>query len=126
MNFNEILNQIQHPEEVTDQFAPEDIQTNQVSGILASFPVLFWVPLLIAGDSPYAKFCANQGLIYFVTNLVLGAVGGFLGWFPLIGWLIRLLASLISLACFVLLLVSACQRKARKIPVLGNLFQAFN
>ena len=133
MNLDEIINQVTHPEDVTDQFYPEDVQMNQVSGILASIPVLFWVPLLIAGQSPYAKFCANQGLTLLVLDAVFGFAGGILGGvlgiIPLIGWLlkwiVRLVCSIAVGSSFLLLLVSACQGKARKIPLVGDMIHAF-
>ena len=61
MNLEQMMNQITHPEDVTGSFSPDDMKSNQISGILASFPVLFWLPLLIAKDSPYGKFCAIKG-----------------------------------------------------------------
>jgi len=133
MNLDEIINQVTHPEDVTDQFYPEDIQSNQISGILASFPVLFWVPLVLAGQSPYAKFCANQGLTLLALDAVLSAVGGVLGGVlsiipllrGLLSWVVSLLVFAISTGCFLLLLISACQHKARKIPLVGNMIQAF-
>lgn len=125
MNFDEIINQITHPEEVTDQFYPEDISSNQASGVLASFPALFWLPLVIAKDSPYAKFCANQGLTLFALEAVAGIVTAVLGWIPLIGWIVSLVCSLATLGVFLLLLISACQKKARKIPLIGDMIQAF-
>lgn len=125
MNFDEIINQITHPEDVTDQFYPEDMNANQASGVLASFPMLFWIPLVIAKDSPYGKFCANQGLTLFALDAVAGIMTAVLGWIPLIGWIVSLVTGLTTLAVFVFLLVSACQGKARKIPLIGNLIQAF-
>ena len=125
MKFDEIMNQIAHPEEVTDQFYPEDMRTNQTSGILGSFPMLFWIPLVLAKDSPYAKFCANQGLNLFALEVVAGLVTSVLGWVPIVGWLISLVVDIATLGAFLLLLISACQGKARKIPLIGDMIQAF-
>ena len=133
MNLDEIINKITHPEDVTDQFYPEDMQTNQASGVLASFPVLFWIPLVIAGQSPYAKFCVNQGLTLLALDAVLGVVssvvGGILGIIPLVGgllkWILSLAVFAVSMGCFLLLIISACQGRARKIPLVGDMIQAF-
>lgn len=133
MDLKNLQEQFQNPEDVTDWFAPEDIQNNKVSAVFACFPILFWLPLVIAQNSPYAKFCANQGLIYFTMDMVLSAavslLGAVLGFIPLIGGLISVLlglaSSLAMLACFVFLLINAVQGKAKKIPVIGNLFTAF-
>ena len=133
MNLDEMINQITHPEDVTDEFYPDDIKNNQLAGVLASFPVLFWVPFIIAGESPYAKFCANQGLTLLVLNAVLGFAGGILGnvlgILPLIGWLLKwivgVVCSIASGSSFLLLLISACQGRPRKIPFIGSTIQAF-
>ena len=133
MNADEIISRITHPEDVTDQFFPEDVQSNQISGILASFPMLFWIPLVLAGQSPYAKFCANQGLTLLLINAALGfaggIAGGLLGWIPVISWIwtgvISLTVGAVSLGSFLLLLISACQGRARKIPLVGDMLQAF-
>ena len=133
MKIEELMNQISHPEDVTSSFYPDDIKMNQASGIFASFPVLFWLPLVIAKDSPYGKFCANQGLILFVLNLTLNFAAGILRtvWshIPLIGGILSLIISLAVFAAttgaFLLLLISACQGKARKIPLIGNMIEAF-
>ena len=133
MKFDEIMNQIAHPEEVTDQFYPEDMRTNQTSGILGSFPMLFWIPLVLAKDSPYAKFCANQGFILFVLNIAISIatsiVSAIFSHIPLIGgilnWIVSLAVFAVTTGAFLLLLISACQGKARKIPFAGNLFEVF-
>jgi len=133
MNLEELMNQISHPEDVTSTFYPDDIKANQVSGILASFPVLFWLPLVIAKESPYGKFCANQGLTLFVLNIIVSiattAGGKILSYIPLIGgilnWVFDLAAFAVTTGAFLLLLISACQGKARKIPFIGNMIEAF-
>lgn len=132
-NNNDIANQIFHPEDETDYFDPADMQSNKAVAILASFPVLFWLPLVAAQGSAYGKFCANQGLILFAGGIVLNIVdrvlGTVLNFVPfvgdLFGGLLSLVVGLAELGAFLLLLVSACQGKARRIPLVGHLFEAF-
>ena len=133
MNLEEMMKQISHPEDLTSMFYPDDMKTNQIFGILASFPVLFWLPLVAAKESPYGKFCANQGLILFVLGIIVSIVTSILGailpHIPLIGgilnWVVGLAGFAVTTGAFLLLLISACQGKARKIPVVGNMFDAF-
>lgn len=133
MNLEEIMNQISHPEDLTSTFYPDDMKTNQVFGILASFPVLFWLPLVAAKESPYGKFCANQGLILFVLEIIVSIITSILGTvlphIPIIGgilnWVVGLAGFAVVAGSFLLLIISACQGKARKIPVVGNMFEAF-
>lgn len=134
MDFEDLKNQILHPEDETDLFDPTDMATNKANAIFASFPVLFWIPLVACKDSQYGKFCANQGLILFVLGVVLNVVQTILGkilWMiPFIGNLLLtvlgILIAIIEGSCFLLLLISACQGKARRIPLIGRLFEAFN
>lgn len=134
MDFEDLKNQILHPEDETSLFDPTDMATNKATAIFASFPILFWLPLVSCKDSQYGKFCANQGLILFVLGVVLNVAQGILsrilGMIPFIGGiLIAVIGLLIAVAeggSFLLLLISACQGKARRIPLIGRLFEAFN
>lgn len=134
MNFEDLKNQILNPEDETQLFDPIDMQTNKAVGILASIPILFWLPLVACRDSQYGRFCANQGLIFFVMGIVLNviqAIAGKVLWYvPLIGHILPKLlgcvCGILELAVFLLLLISACQGKAKRIPLIGRLFDAFN
>lgn len=134
MNSDDIIQQIFHPEDETNYFDPVDMQTNKTIAILTSIPILFWLPLIACqGWSAYGRFCANQSLLLFVTGIALNVANGILGkvlrFIPLIGGLVASLLSLIVsvtlFAGFVFLVVSACQGKARRIPLIGRLFEAF-
>ena len=70
MNFEDLKNQILNPEDETGSFDPMDMEKNKAVGVLSSIPVLFWLPLVSCKDSPYGKFCANQGLIFFILCTV--------------------------------------------------------
>ncbi len=93
--------------------------------IVACFWVLFFVPLVAAKDSGFAKFYANQGLILFLTTIVLNVAGGILANIPFIGFVLRMILSLASLGLFVFLLVNAANGKAKEMPIVGGLFTAF-
>ena len=69
--FKNLLNTTDH----TDEFSPEDINKNKAVAIVACFWILFFVPLVAAKDSGFAKFYANQGLILFITGIILSVAG---------------------------------------------------
>ncbi|MDE5767986.1 MAG: hypothetical protein K2H29_06865 [Oscillospiraceae bacterium] len=134
MNSDDIIQQIFHPEDETDYFDPVEIQENKAIAVLASIPILFWLPLVACqGWSSYGRFCANQGLILLVVNIALSVVQSILGtvlrFIPGIGGvvagLLGLLVGVAGFAAFLLLLISAFQGKARRIPLIGRLFEAF-
>lgn len=110
-------------------FNTEDVQQNKVFGILAYLGILFLIPLLAAPDSQYAKFHANQGIVLFITELILGACIGImsaiLAFIPILGWI---MAALISAAIGILILVmailgivNACSGEPKKLPIIGGI-----
>ena len=90
--------------------------------------LLFFIPLIANGKSRFCRFCANQGalalIVYLALSLIGGMLSGLLGWIPLIGWLFRLLFSLVRLACIALICFygwNAYQGKAEPLPFIGGI-----
>lgn len=104
----------------------EDVNANKVYGILSYIGFLFIVPLLAAKDSGFAKFHANQGLVAFLTQMIINAASGalctFLGAIHLgaVAAMVVPLVSLVSLAISVLGIINAAQGKAKELPVIGK------
>lgn len=104
----------------------EDVNANKVYGILSYIGFLFIIPLLAAKDSRFAKFHANQGLVAFLTEMIInaasGAVCAFLSAIHLgaVAAMVGPLISLISLAISVIGIVYAAQGKAKELPVIGK------
>ena len=111
------------------EFTPEDIQANKTMAILAYF--IFFLPLLAAKDSRFARYHSNQGLIlliFYVAAAILSSIltAIFVATFSLgILALLSILFTLIYLALAVLGIlgiVNAAQGKAKPMPVIGGLF----
>lgn len=49
-----------------------DVEKNKLYAIIGYISVLCFVPLLAAPQSPFAKFHGKQGLVLFLTAVVLG------------------------------------------------------
>lgn len=134
MDPNDIKDSIMDPEDVTDQFDPQDIASNKVMAVLACIPILFWLPLAAAPNSGFAKHYANQGLIllllWVVIAVVVNILSAILGIIPVLGGIlaaiIGLLCGLVQFAAFLLLFVSALSGKAKVIPIIGNMLHPFN
>lgn len=108
-------------QDYTNQFDPNDIQQNKVMAILAYLGILFLVPLLAAPQSPYARFHANQGLVLFIADIVLGILAGVCIFIPIAGFII---SSLLSLGIFVLMIlgiVNAASGKGKELPLIGKI-----
>lgn len=113
-NMNDFLN----TEDLTGNFSPTDIDRNKGMGIAAY--IIFFLPLLAAKDSPYARFHANQGLVLLITSILVSIVDRILGLIPLIGWLISLVLGLAVFALFILGIVNAAGGKAKRLPLIGT------
>ncbi len=118
-------------DDMTGMFDTNDIHDNKAVSVIAYIPILFFIPLLVAGNSSYAKFHANQGLIITILSLIMGIVSRIIsfviGWIPFIGGLISgIVTGVFSIVIVVLIvvgIVNTAQGKAKKLPIIGDLFE---
>jgi uncharacterized membrane protein len=99
-----------------------DAEKNKVFGILAY--IIFFIPLIAAKDSPFAKYHANQGLALFITMIVSLTVLTILSFIPFIGFVFSLLHVLVYLGFLVLVvlgIVNAAAGKCVPLPVIGGI-----
>lgn len=105
---------------------PTDVNANKVVSILGYLGILFLIPLLVAKDSPFAKFHANQGLLAFLVALALNTASGLictiLGILHLgtLSALVAPLIGLVTLAFTVLGIINVAQGKAKELPLIGQ------
>lgn len=97
----------------------DDAEKNKVMGILGY--VLFFVPLLAAKDSPFAKYHANQGLALFLTMVAALIVLAVLSWVPILGTLLHLVVFLGWLALVVMGILNAANGKCVPLPLIGGI-----
>lgn len=108
-------------EDTTAEFDANDIQENKVFAILAYIWILFLIPLLAAPNSKFARYHANQGLVFFIASVAVGIVSLIFIWIPIIGIIVRALLGLCLLALLVIGIVNAAQGKAKALPLIGNI-----
>ncbi len=102
------------PADVTHLFDPADIEKNKAMGILGY--LIFFVPLLAAKDSPYAKFHANQGFALFMGYLICSAL-----WIiPILGWIAAPICYVVVTVLEIMGLIHSIGGKAKKLPVVGR------
>lgn len=103
------------PTDVTALFDPNDIEKNKAMGILAY--IIFFIPLLAAKDSPYARFHANQGLILFLGYVICSIL-----WLiPILGWIAAPIGYLAVTVFSVMGLINAIGGKAKNLPIIGKM-----
>lgn len=108
------------------QFDASDVQQYKVQAVLPYlFPILFFLPIISNKESNFCRFHANQQLIWLITCVVLNIVLRIISFIPVLGTLVYVLASLAVLAFAIMLMVSASQGKAVKIPFVGDLIKIF-
>ncbi|MGN1340022.1 MAG: hypothetical protein ACI4WS_06990 [Oscillospiraceae bacterium] len=97
-------------------------------GILGYIGFLFIIPL-VAGKTEFTRFHANQGLVLFITDIVLsiaiGIINAVLGLIPIIGAILGgVLSGVLGLAILALMIVGivhAAQGEMKPLPVIGGI-----
>ncbi len=73
--------------------------------------------LLLEKENKFVRFHAMQSLVTFLGLFVIVTV---IGWVPIIGWLIALLARPLGLILWLLLMYKAYNGEIFKLPVVGD------
>lgn len=108
-------------QDYTAQFDPNDIQQNKVMAILAYIGILFLIPLLAAPQSQFARFHANQGLVLFIVDIILGVVVRICLFIPIVGLIISSVVGLCIFLLMVLGIVNAASGKGKELPLIGKI-----
>ncbi|GAA0465259.1 hypothetical protein [Alkalibacillus silvisoli] len=94
----------------------KDAQENKGLGIVAY--IIFFVPLIIAKDSPFATYHANQGLLLLITAFVINVLGSII---PIIGWLFILpLGNLFIFILWLIGILNAAKGLKSPLPLVGT------
>ena len=103
------------------RFTEEDVKANKT--LAAVGYLVFFVPLIWCKGSRLGRFCANQGLLLLIVQVLLGLLFSILGGIPLLGWLFRLAGRLASLAVLVVGLLCLIQlttnERVVELPYIG-------
>lgn len=97
------------------EFELDDIEKNKTMAGLAYF--IFFLPLIAAPESKFAKFHANQGLLL----LILGVAGNLiLGMIPILGWLLMVPFGILVLILGIMGLMNGFGGKVKELPMIGK------
>lgn len=97
-------------------YNPRDIEQHKLMAALSY--ILFFLPLIVCPKSPYARFHANQGLIF----LVLAVVGSiFFRWLPMVGSVFIWFWLIIMAVVFIMQVLAAWRGDAKEIPLAGKI-----
>ncbi|MEK3911623.1 DUF4870 domain-containing protein [Paenibacillus sp. FSL H7-0331] len=94
---------------------PADAAENKVIGIVAY--IIFFLPLIVAKQSRFAMYHANQGLLLLLVciacNLVLGAI-------PFLNLILVPIANLGALVLTILGIINAANGQIKPLPLIGK------
>ncbi len=96
--------------------AVKDSEQNKAAGILAY--IIFFIPLLMAPKSKFAKFHANQGLLLLILAVGVNVIGGIV---PILGGMvIQPLGTLAVIVLWIIGIMNASSGEEKPLPVIGN------
>ena len=108
------FNEFNNTADTTSEYDAQDIEKNKVMAVLAY--ILFFIPLLAAKDSKFARFHTNQGLVLFLGGIIASVVAVI----PVIGWIIAPIAGLVITVLAVIGILNALNGRAKELPVIGK------
>lgn len=108
------FNEFNNTADTTSEYDAQDIEKNKVMAVLAY--ILFFIPLLAAKDSKFARFHTNQGLVLFLGGIIASVVAAI----PVIGWIIAPIAGLVITVLAVIGIINALNGRAKELPVIGK------
>lgn len=112
----EFINDFTNTANTTAEYTAEDIKKNRHMAVLAYFGLLFLVPLLLAKDSPYARYHTNQGIILFIVQ----SIGVAATQIPEAGWAAAALVNVFTTALFIIGVINAFKGLAKELPLIGR------
>ena len=114
IDLSEKFNEFNNTADTTSEYDAQDIEKNKVMALLAY--ILFFIPLLAAKDSKFARFHTNQGLVLFLGGIIASVVAVI----PVIGWIVAPIAGLVITVLAIIGILNALNGRAKELPVIGK------
>lgn len=133
-----IIDKFMDTKDSTADFDPQDINNNKVISLFSYLGILFLIPMFGAKSSKYAQYHASQGLILFLSTILLNYISnfvtstfsnvfysyswtsfGFYSGYSVLGWIITVIFNIIPLALAIIGIVNAVTGKAKRLPIIG-------
>ncbi len=132
-NINETLKNFNKTSDYTRAYSSGDINENKIFAVLCYIPFVCLYPVFaVARKSAYVKFHANQGLVLFLSQIIIAALLWLaefaLGLIPFVGAILAFPFSVLSWAIELLMFAAivygiylAALGKAREMPIIGKI-----
>ena len=110
-------------ESLDNEFQKDDIEHNKLVSAIGYF--VFFLPLLVAPHSAFARYHANQGLVLLIFAMgffvVTGVIAAFYPLIILLFTLVWILFSLLMMGLAVIGMLRAINGHARPLPFIGKI-----
>ena len=113
-DFSEKVAALNDTADTTAEFDAADIEKNKIMAVLAY--ILFFIPLLAAKDSKFARFHTNQGLVLFISAIIASVVAII----PVIGWIVAPILGVAVTILSIIGIINALNGRAKELPVIGK------
>jgi uncharacterized membrane protein len=103
--------------------AKSDMEQNKIFAVLAYIGILFVVPLVAAPNSKFARYHTNQGLVLFLSVLILWICVFVLTFIPFVGLImipVHFLLPLGALALMIIGIMHAAAGECKPLPLIGG------
>ena len=98
-------------------------EDKKIIATAAVFPFVFLIDFIAGKGSEYVKYCANQGAVFTIIQIICWGVGWVLGGIPLIGAIVGLALKIVGIAMLVLTvyqMYNAFKGTIKPLPVIGD------
>jgi len=106
------------------EVSADDAEKNKIFGILAYIGILCLIPIIVAKDSPFAKYHANQGFVLFLAEVATIIVTSAFVFIPFIGFIVyflHLILLLVFTGVSILGIINAAGGKCVPLPIIGGI-----
>jgi len=125
---SEKFKKLNNTADTTKNYEKKDIDDNKSAALVSYIFCLFVIPLLVAKNSKFAHFHANQGLILFIcevgASLAFKLITSiFITILPLLSFALGILSGIISIIFLVLSvmgIINAANGVAKELPIIGK------
>jgi len=120
---DKVKNFAKNTPDYTEEYDQEDIKKNKDICILSYIGIFFILTFIICRNSKFGRFHTNQGLVLFLSELVLSVAAGFgkILTFNLFSGIVSAVISIVSLFYLVVGIMNAVNGRAKELPVIGKI-----
>lgn len=123
-DFNDKFNEFNNTNDITNEFDPQDVNSNKGMAVLAYLSWLVLIPIFAAKESKFARFHCNQGIVLAIAEVVISVLTNILNDIPGIGWIFDVIQGILGIAFLVFCIigiVNAANGRAKELPVIGGI-----